>query len=202
MVHLAVSRRVRELNGIAVTPAYLLGSLSPDAIHMRAGSTRTDKDHTHLLDLPDRRSYRPIHDFWQSRPGEFAQGYASHLLADRMWMQPQWQPFLRLAPGGASPQEMTRRYYAETDWIDLDLYTRMPWRQEAWEQLAAAQAVDLHPLLNADEIDRWRTRTLDWYEEHKGDALNEPVLITPSIVAEFIESAARRIAGYVHAWNA
>ena len=166
MVHLAISRQVRELTGSQATPAFLLGSISPDAIHMRPGSTRQDKRHTHLLDAPGPASYQPIRELWHSRradgrqAAEFTQGYASHLLADRMWIRSQEQRFLRSAPRGASHHDLARLYYGETDWIDLDLYARMPWREQVWEQLAAARPVDFRPLLTAEEIGKWRGRTL------------------------------------------
>jgi hypothetical protein len=48
---------------------------------------------------------------------------------------------------------------------------------------------------------RTRNRTLVWYEQHKLDALSEPVLITPTIVGGFIDMAARGIARHFRDWR-
>lgn len=48
MVHLAIAVQAHKLISSEPTPAFLLGSIAPDAIHMRPNTTRNDKQKTHL----------------------------------------------------------------------------------------------------------------------------------------------------------
>ena len=48
MIHLAVAVGVHTLAGREPSAAFLLGSIAPDAIHMRDGADRSDKERTHL----------------------------------------------------------------------------------------------------------------------------------------------------------
>lgn len=47
MVHFSIAEQLWNQNP---SPEFLLGSIAPDAIHMREGSTRQDKGRTHLCD--------------------------------------------------------------------------------------------------------------------------------------------------------
>ena len=71
----------------------------------------------------------------------------------------------------------------------------MPWRPEAWSGLAAAKPTGFASLLTANEIIRWRDRTLLWYENHCHDAIAEPVHITLADTHTFIDQAVTEIAG-------
>jgi hypothetical protein len=53
MVHLAVAVRVHEVESRVPSSAFLLGSIAPDAIHMRPGTGRDDKRRVHLVDPHD-----------------------------------------------------------------------------------------------------------------------------------------------------
>lgn len=49
LVHLAIAAQLCRQHNKPLAPAFLLGSLAPDAIHLRLGSTRTDKQATHFF---------------------------------------------------------------------------------------------------------------------------------------------------------
>lgn len=53
MIHLAVAREYAKASanfaGLINCPEYYLGSISPDAVHMRPGTGKSDKGITHLL---------------------------------------------------------------------------------------------------------------------------------------------------------
>jgi hypothetical protein len=48
MVHLKIAVQSHSLAERSLTPEFLLGSLAPDAIHMRANTNRDDKNRVHL----------------------------------------------------------------------------------------------------------------------------------------------------------
>jgi hypothetical protein len=168
MVHLAISVHMHELTDDELTPAFLLGSISPDAVHMRPNTRRDAKHRTHLLGASESDTRRNIRELlmrhWEqgSSTIRFVEGYAAHLLADRIWFQTLFESFRTRIPVGISEEALRSLYYRETDWIDLDLYHRMPWRETVWRELAAAEPIDFEPLLTAEEIEKWRTRTLGW----------------------------------------
>ena len=208
MVHLAIGMHMSELTTERWTPAFLLGSIAPDAIHVRPNTNRADKDRTHLLGTSESETRQRIRGLllrhWReaSEATRFAEGYAAHLLADRIWVQTLFGSFQARIPQGMSHKEQRSLYYRETDWIDLDLYQRMVWREEAWRKLAAANPIDFEPLLTAEEIGQWRTRTLEWYGERKQEVFGEPVHMSGAEVEDFVAEAARAIVTYFDRWKA
>jgi hypothetical protein len=207
MVHLAVAVQMHELNGTRPAAAFLLGSIAPDAIHMRPNAGPDEKGRTHLRDMPDSGEHQPIRDlltgYWGqgSEAAGFAEGYAAHLLTDRMWIPAVLRPFGARFPQDVSDEVLRALYYREADWVDLDLYHRMPRRKEVWAQLAVAEPIDFQPLLTAAEIGQWRDRTIHWYEAQDRASMQEPVFITSSGVEAFISEAAQAIAGHFAAWS-
>jgi hypothetical protein len=159
MVHLTVAVRRYESDG-TLPPAFLLGSLAPDAIHMRPGAGREDKARTHLLAPPDTADHAAIRDLLgryrtaDRELADFAAGYAAHLLTDRHWAEAVYRPFRRALPPTLDPVSRRELYYRETDQLDFDLYHHMPWRPRVWELLALAPARDFAGLLKAAEIGR------------------------------------------------
>ncbi len=53
MVHLAIAVQLQKIHYREPNPACLLGSLAPDAIHMRPNTHRTHKRQTHFFDQSD-----------------------------------------------------------------------------------------------------------------------------------------------------
>ena len=201
MVHLAIAYQVHQHANLALTPGFVLGSLSPDAIHMRPNTDRSDKDRVHLgvtaLSEPEAlaRIRSLLDESQQAGNGfdPFAQGYAGHLITDYLWLQDIGKPFFQQIPETASPEERRAWYYRETDQVDFNLYNHAPWRASVWELLASADALEFPPHLSAGEIDQWRLRTLIWFHKTKQEPGIVPEIITDRVVADFIADAARRV---------
>lgn len=206
MVHLAIAWQIRQLEAAPTSPDFLLGCISPDAIHMRPHAGRDDKERVHLLtnskfDSESARKMLRQHAQGQSQAAQFTTGYVSHLLADRIWVEAVVDPFRKRHPPTLSPEEERTLYYLETDQVDFDLYRRVPWRLEVWSQLASAHPFDFLTLLTAGEIGAWRDKTLIWFEKLKEEPLIEPVYITTGDVNVFIDRAARAITQTFAAWR-
>jgi hypothetical protein len=207
MVHLAVAVRTLELIGSEPTSAFLLGSIAPDAIHMRPNTTRSDKQKTHLLSdasgLKDRHIRRLL-DCYRARGSaalDFAEGYVAHILVDRAWTETVLESLRRQLPAAMPHAERRSLYYQESDQIDFDLYHQMPWRPAVWGLLAQAQPIDFEPLLTGDEIARWRDRTLDWFESLKQEPMIEPAYITAALVQTFVFDMASTLAPCLCEWK-
>ncbi len=196
MVHLAIAVKIHAEMDTPVAPEFLLGSLAPDAIHMRPGWTPADKVTTHFglpHEYPDWAKIEPLlaraAHAAPPLPG-FIAGYLAHILTDQFWIEQIVIPNRERIPTGLSQAERHALYYRETDQVDFNFYHQAPWRADVWRRLAAAQAVDLAPLLSAEEIDGWRSRTLRWFTELKEEPKIEPIYYTDEAVAAFVESAA------------
>lgn len=205
MVHLTVAVRRYESDGTLPPPAFLLGSLAPDAIHMRPGAGREDKARTHLLEPPDTAHHAAIRDLLgryrtaDRELADFAAGYAAHLLTDRHWAEAVYRPFRQALPPTLDPASRRELYYRETDQLDFDLYHHRPWRPRVWELLALAPARDFADLLKAEEIERWRDRTLRWFGELKEESGITPTYCTETALQSFIRESSDLVATFLGA---
>jgi hypothetical protein len=206
MVHLAVAHQLVCAYGYRPVPAFYLGSIAPDAIHMRPGTGREDKQAVHLfvnaaVDLARVQQFMAA--CWQaSADAAFAEGYCVHLLTDRCWADEFVRPWLDGLGSSMSRQEQRTLYYAECDKVDLELYDRQPWREEIWALLRRAEAGDCRGLLAPHEIEAWRDRTLDWFEEHRDKADYQSRYVTPEMALDFIRNAAARVGEQMALWRA
>ncbi|GAK52594.1 hypothetical protein U14_03846 [Candidatus Moduliflexus flocculans] len=207
MVHLAVAIQVRAGRNDAFLPSYLLGSIAPDAIHVRPDAGEKEKHRVHLrsssksLELP--RLQQLLARYWPQAPemAEFAEGYAVHLLTDRRWIASVYPTFYEKLPADMTHAERRALYYQETDQIDFNLYHHTPWRVEAWEQISCARPVDFDNFLTADELAQWQARVLNWFGGMKQEPGICPHYITDALVKQFIAQAAEEIRGTLTAWK-
>jgi len=206
MVHLAVAVEMHKPEKSFPSPDFLLGSIAPDAIHMRPGTGKEDKLLVHLLEQADpcRQRARQLLAYYATEKyeaREFAKGYVCHLLTDDLWYRTVIEPFFKCVPQELSGEQRRSLYYQETDQLDFDLYHQAPWRQEVWSGLAAAKPIDFAGLLTAEEIGHWQHRTLIWFEELKQEPMIKPVYITTLVVHTFIDKAVAEIAKTLEAWS-
>jgi hypothetical protein len=206
VIHLAVAMRICRLEGCAPSPDFLLGTIAPDAIHMRAGSEPGDKQRTHLTDIPDPQHNR-LRELLASARSKglstmsFTKGYVAHILSDQLWGEIIGTLFRNKVSPDIVPQERAALYDRETDQIDLELYRQASWRAEVWSKLAQAKPVDFDAWLSAEEIARWRDRALTWFGDPAHDPKLEPVHITGKDVNEFVALAAVKILATFRAWE-
>lgn len=201
MVHLAIAVHAHALANRPLTPVFVLGSLAPDAIHMRENTNREDKARVHLQiwHVGEPEALERIQNLVdEHRAGEqgqdaFVEGYAAHLMTDYWWLQGIARPFFNGLPPDTPAAERRELYYRETDQVDFNLYRRSPWQPVVWRMLAEAFAPGFSPYLEADEIDRWRERTLNWFEKLKQEPRIVPQIITDKVVGEFIIATAQRL---------
>jgi hypothetical protein len=207
MVHFAVAVQLGERSSQFPSAEFLLGSIAPDAIHMRPESQHRDKLITHLLDpadTPDHTQVRDLLAHYTAMPAPypaFAAGYAAHVLTDRLWSSTITEPFYAQLPPDTDDVTWRKLYYQETDQIDCNLYHHMPWQPEVWSCLAQADSLDFLPLLSSSEIDLWRKRTLRWFEDPSHEPHVTPNYLTDSLVENFASRAARYVETHFYAWQ-
>lgn len=84
MVHPAVAVRVKDKLKIEDDGAFYLGSIAPDAIHMREGASAEDKFRSHIGMrgnlFENEQNVRAL-----MGRSDFLTGYAVHLVTDMYW---------------------------------------------------------------------------------------------------------------------
>ena len=207
MVHLSVA--LKCLNNDEVNPSFLLGSIAPDAIHMRKGATRADKNRTHFFENhpvhldsleTEYRNYIRLqqNEEWQW----FVRGYFVHILTDGYWWSTVFRSYEQsIKQANLSPEQKRETYYQETDQIDFNLYWASEWKNAVWNTLMHTEAQGLPPLLTADEVNYWRWRTIHWFDLLSREPKVEPTYITQGMVDQFIEDASVHINEVIKRWD-
>lgn len=210
MVHIAVAVQLAQKTGQSPSAAFLLGSIAPDAIHMRPNirlGDQGDKEITHLnlpVDTDDHQRVRVMLTQYADETSslkQFAAGYAAHILVDRFWIQTIMRPFSASLPAEMDDATCRTLYYQETDQIDCNLYQYMPWRGTVWENLRQAKSPDFQPWLFAAEIEGWQIRTLDWYDNPAHEPHITPQYLTDHMVDAFIADASQHLETQFSTWN-
>ncbi|RAP75871.1 zinc dependent phospholipase C family protein [Paenibacillus montanisoli] len=193
LVHMTITDRMFRQKGMEVNAPFLLGCISPDAIHMRENTTREDKNRTHF-DIKEGCTVNEL--FQRMRPfidehdggqwNMFALGYVSHVLTDLIWTHTIYDDFKRKATADHI-EDLRTLYYAETDQIDFNLYRNEPWRPQAWEALQNCAPPTVSSLLSKEEVEKWKKRILEWHTQLEKEPCIEPKYITEENVRSFIE---------------
>ncbi|WP_310186902.1 hypothetical protein [Bacillus sp. 3255] len=207
MVHFSIALRVWEEE---LTPEFLLGSLAPDAIHMREGTNRQDKGRTHLcLDDGTMPDLAVIHRFCEERLRsrdpffrQFALGYAAHIWTDLRWTQTVWQSFVeqagqqRIEPFG----DLKSIYNREVCQLDYDLL-RMEKRADAMlASVARSRAYSLPPLLKEQEIASYGDRVVRDLRDASMEPRITPAYITMDTIQEFMERTSEELRELMKEW--
>lgn len=199
MVHLAVAREyAKGKSDLISCPEYYLGSISPDAIHMRANAQKSDKKITHLS-AEDGESWKANVTGFISRSKDksdynFILGYGIHILTDIIWNETLFREFKQKYENDPVPiQEMTWAYYNDTDKLDFDMYREFEWREEIWELLKKAKSVGIDGILSSDEIEAWKYRTLHWFDKGESEHKNPIRYIFLDDIYVFIQRAGEKI---------
>lgn len=209
MVHFWVAVRMAEARGMFPSPEFLLGSIAPDAVHMRPDYERSHKRRSHLNDPRDAADHDQVRAFVMEHisgngtndaTARYVVGYAAHLLTDRLWLKRVYDPFYE-RNSHLGPEELRILYYQETDQVDFNLYHRSEWREGVWKALETAVAPEGVQLVTPNEVDQWKRRTLRWFTELKDEPGIVPREITDEIVAEFVAEASSVVAQRLSKWG-
>ncbi|MDQ8734389.1 zinc dependent phospholipase C family protein [Paenibacillus sp. LHD-38] len=208
MVHMFVTETMFKEKNLEVNAHFLLGSISPDAIHMRENTNREDKRKTHFHLEED----MTVEHIFQSRllpfiescrnDAErywFAKGYAAHVLTDLIWTQTVYQDFTRKITeeqiGNAR-----QLYYSDTDQIDFNFYKNESWRPQYWKLLENSKSFEVLEMIQAEETEKWKIRILHWFGDNAKEPGIEPRYITEKQVRQFVQDTSCRLVNlYEHA---
>lgn len=208
MVHFSIAEQLWNQNP---SPEFLLGSIAPDAIHMREGSTRQDKGRTHLCDdygtMPSLTDFDNFYrQYVRSDDHSFNQfmlGYVSHIFTDLRWTETVWKDYVEKANEQCAQQHETLkdRYNKEVCQIEYHLCKSENWTDRVLTSLLQAKAYSVPSLLQEIEVKQYGEHVV----RNLRDTSNEPRIalcyITDQIVAEFIERTVDELKGLVRVWE-
>lgn len=201
MVHLSTAVKACEKLHIKPSPQLLLGSIAPDAIHMRKDIGREGKSVTHLTDKPELDKFKRVKYMYELYENdincELIKGYCIHLLTDYYWNDTIIKSFENNVPENITSEKRRSLYYLEADQIDFNLYRNMDWRPDVWLALQKVNTTDITSLLTAEEISLWRDRVVNWFVKIKQEPKIVPKYITDSMVDTFIDKASTMILEYL-----
>lgn len=215
MVHLYLAKGIEENIQFEFSPYYYLGNISPDAIHSRPGSTREDKDRTHLFSrVENTRNPQDISgdkiknilelcfETGDSKMKEFALGYAVHSLLDMNWIMHIFRPFDRqLRASGLNYYDVRRVYYDETKACDLSLYNEYGWIRDLLVVLKGTTEFDFMNVLSKEEIRDWKEVTLNKMWDPQNNYIVDPHYITVDSIKKFVGSLIPEIVGVLRGWG-
>ena len=97
---------------------------------------------------------------------DFLFGYCVHILTDMYWFEQNYQVFQERYAQDENPlQNEQWAYYNDSDRLDFEMYLTYPKREGIWALLEKTDGIDVLDLVTAGEVDKWKARTLHWYDE-------------------------------------
>ena len=198
MIHLATAREyAKDFSTLLNCPEFYLGSISPDAIHMRVNTERKDKNVTHLHAEGDSWKDNVLKFLKQSKTNpnyNFLLGYGIHILTDIIWHETIYIAFKRQYEKDSNPlQDIRWAYYNDTDQLDFELYEICEWRKNIWNLLKKSDRCSVEGILETDEIIAWKDRTLEWFNRGVSQHKNPIKYISLENLQRFIHDCANSI---------
>lgn len=196
MIHLSVAINIERKMKLEKSPLFFLGSISPDAIHMRSGAGRDDKQKTHCIGETRDKTLDNVREMLRHAKSlnegdlrTFILGYCAHILTDVVWADTVWKDYLNKLAQTDLQVNPKVLYYRETDYIDFKIFRESPWRENIWNKLSMTKSPDYMDLLTSEEIEKWKIRTLEWFEDEDKDPKIPPQFIKEAIIEKFISEA-------------
>lgn len=200
MVHLSVARKIALKNTKLIqNPHYYLGSIAPDAIHSRVNSSKLDKCRTHIRSndstwYADSIEFASKHKNHEGKVEPFYIGYEIHILIDLLWEDSVHCDMRKMMDrDNIKKCNQSSIYYSETDQLDFELFKFYQWRNEVWDFIDKADALDVDEILTKEEIDKWKVRTLHWYDLGVSKYTNPIKYLNINILSDFINNASDKV---------
>lgn len=217
MVHLHVAVLFADASPKRVERgSFFLGNIAPDSIHMREGTTREDKEYTHFNPKGDENYVARLQELYsvyiQQRSDEgwkwFIRGYFMHVMTDYYWFRSLYPEFVERVTSTdetndvkRTKDELGRLYYQETDQIDFNLYHYASWSRDAWHMLKNTLSYDVEGRLTAEEILRWRDRTVSFFNEQANEPGIVSTYLTDDLVQAFVTDSVQRLILLFQSWD-
>ncbi|MFC7681820.1 hypothetical protein [Paenibacillus sp. GCM10028914] len=204
MVHLAISDQIYTGDS---SPNLLLGSISPDAIHMRGKITREDKGLTHLVqnnNLPAKevimeklKEYLLMQS--ESEWKDFVIGYFSHIYTDLRWTETIYAEFESEYKGEKT--DLRKTYNNEVSQLEFNLTRDVENSDILLRKFLKARGFEISPFVTLDEINQFRDIKVKWFQDPKNEPLISPIYFTADRIKRFISETSNEITDLFNDYN-
>ena len=201
MMHLLIADKIytKIFNSIHSYGDFLLGSIAPDAVHVKENYTREIKDISHYrFDSKSHISYFDtfISEYHTSENRDFVVGYLVHLLSDMIWYHSVRVPFKKeFLKAPSQNMLMNEAYYADCEQIEQLLF----WEKNAphiIEALNGSKAYSLEGLINAEDVEAWREKLIFDYNNREALLLHTQY-ISEQCIRDYIANCAGECTEYL-----
>lgn len=201
MMHLLIADKIyTERSGsIHSYGDFLLGSIAPDAVHVKESYTRERKDISHYKFYSESHisHFDPFfHEYKTSENKDFVVGYLIHLLSDLIWHRSVRAPFkeaFQRAP--MQDMSMNEAYYADCEQIEQVMFLDQN-APRIIEAINRGKAYSLEGLIDAEDVMSWKEKLIFEYN-HKKDILHHTRYISEQHVRDYIADCAGECTEYL-----
>jgi len=192
-IHLIAAQKIAHAADYSLSSRYLLGSIAPDAIHMRPKCTREWKDRTHLRIPKWADAWANSIDLLENSAGNsFLVGCALHNMLDKLWVEGPWRAFRAALPADMVEREWKQIYYQDMNIVDR-WFSRQPEGRQLWNAVMHAPVTEYLDMVSASEVSLWRRECFDKFSAER--PFMQAQLITVEVTQTFIEEAAEELGG-------
>ncbi|WP_230493819.1 hypothetical protein [Paenibacillus polymyxa] len=196
MVHFAISENL-SIND--PSPNFLLGSIAPDAIHMRGKVSREEKGVTHLVHndkLPAKELImEKCKEYLLKQAGpewkDFVIGYFSHIYTDLRWTDTVYFDFEKNYRG--EKNDVRKTYNLEVSQVEFDLLRSMGSTEKLFTKLLKAKGYTINPYITQLEVNQYRDNKVRWLQDLKNEPHIAPIYFKAEIIKIFVSETSREL---------
>ncbi|NGM84791.1 hypothetical protein G5B47_20520 [Paenibacillus sp. 7124] len=196
MVHFAIPEILTDGNS---TPDLLLGSIAPDAIHMRGYVSREEKGVTHLVHndkLPAKELImEKCREYLSKRSEtewkEFVLGYFLHIYTDLRWTDTVYEDFENNYKG--EKIDIRKTYNHEVSQAEFNLIRSLDSTEKLFALLLKAKGFTIDPFVTQLEVNQYRDRKVEWLQDLKNEPRIKPIYFKTDKINRFFNETSKEL---------
>lgn len=196
MVHFAISETLFDGHP---SPHLLLGSIAPDAVHMRGQISREEKGATHLIhngefsdkELIAEKCLEYLRKRSEPEWKDFVIGYFTHVYTDARWTYTLYANFEQNCTGAKN--EIRQIYNREVSQVEFELLRSMRSAKNLIALLSKADGYTIDPYVTQLEVNQYRDLKLEWLQNPHHEPRITPIYFKPGEIWSFINETTKQL---------
>lgn len=201
MMHLLIADKIytEKSSSIYSHGDFLLGSIAPDAVHVKENYTREIKDISHYrFDSKSHISYFDtfFDEYYTSENKDFVVGYLVHLLSDMIWYHSVRVPFKKeYQKAPLQNMSMNEAYYADCEQIEQLMFFEKN-ASRIIETIDGGKAYSIEGLIDAKDVKAWKEKLIFDYNNRKNISI-QTKYISEQHIRDYIADCAKECTEYL-----
>lgn len=201
MMHLLIADKIytEKASSIYSYGDFLLGSIAPDAVHVKENYTREIKDISHYrFDSKSHISYFDtfFDEYYTSENKDFVVGYLVHLLSDMIWYHSVRVPFKKeYQKAPLQNMSMNEAYYADCEQIEQLMFFEKN-ASRIIETIDGGKAYSIEGLIDAKDVKAWKEKLIFDYNNRKNISI-QTKYISEQHIRDYIADCAKECTEYL-----